>query len=389
MFVAVLWKGICQVLKWFFGLFGYKRDGKFAKCVWGLFAVSAAIVMCFIAIGVTYAAYEEFYGKYRISRMVEAGLSRNISNTIAFVEPFNGRDGYLLNTNTGKKVLKDVDWIALPAGDDSLVCFSRGTRRGYFSKNTGRVVVEPQFRHAWIFSNGRASVAIDGKIKFIDGTGKVVIDNGLVHDERQSGYVFKGNYCIVYSEDGTKCGLMDRNGKFVLPVEYSDIQSNDQHTHWAACKDGKSAVYDQNMKQILPPIDGEVFLFTEVIDVTMADHTMRKYDYDGNLINDFYVSDVSLLEYETGEIYYTPDNYIDEEGEEYRAVTEKHKKATARLRSYMAGDEYQGLMTADGHIVTMPLYKEIEAIGPDTYLCTVDTGDNVVLDGKGMIVSRP
>ena len=41
-FFTVVWKGVCQALGWFFGLFGYKRDGKFAKCVWGLFATSYA-----------------------------------------------------------------------------------------------------------------------------------------------------------------------------------------------------------------------------------------------------------------------------------------------------------------------------------------------------------
>ena len=45
LFFAVLWKGVCQVLGWFFGLFGYKRDGKFAKCVWGLFAVSGRLLL--------------------------------------------------------------------------------------------------------------------------------------------------------------------------------------------------------------------------------------------------------------------------------------------------------------------------------------------------------
>ena len=43
--LAVMWKGICQLLGWFFGLFGYKRDGKFAKCIWGLFATSGAIII--------------------------------------------------------------------------------------------------------------------------------------------------------------------------------------------------------------------------------------------------------------------------------------------------------------------------------------------------------
>lgn len=44
LFFTVLWRGVCQAIKWFFGLFGYKRDGKYAKCVWGLFATSCEIV---------------------------------------------------------------------------------------------------------------------------------------------------------------------------------------------------------------------------------------------------------------------------------------------------------------------------------------------------------
>ena len=49
MFFTVVWRGICQVLGWFFGLFGYKREGKFAKCVWGMFSISAAILMTILA----------------------------------------------------------------------------------------------------------------------------------------------------------------------------------------------------------------------------------------------------------------------------------------------------------------------------------------------------
>lgn len=40
-------------------------------------------------------------------------------------------------------------------------------------------------------------------------------------------------------------------------------------------------------------------------------------------------------------------------------------------------------MTSDGRAVTMPQYESIEAIGPDTYLCTVSHGDKVVVNGKG------
>ena len=58
MFFSVVWMGICQVLGWFFGLFGYKRDGKFAKCVWGLFSVSAAIFMAVLTCALLVNIYQ-------------------------------------------------------------------------------------------------------------------------------------------------------------------------------------------------------------------------------------------------------------------------------------------------------------------------------------------
>ena len=45
-----------------------------------------------------------------------------------------------------------------------------------------------------------------------------------------------------------------------------------------------------------------------------------------------------------------------------------------------------GLMTADGHAVTKPLYQDIEAIGPDLYMCKTTNCDWLILNGKGEIV---
>ena len=64
MFFTVFWKGVCQALGWFFGLFGYKRDGKFAKCIWGLFATSTAIIMAIFALAILYHIGEEVYDRH-------------------------------------------------------------------------------------------------------------------------------------------------------------------------------------------------------------------------------------------------------------------------------------------------------------------------------------
>ena len=387
MFFTILWRGLYQALEWFFGLFGYKKDGKFAKCVWGLFATSAAILTAFIAISVVCIGCYTLYGRYK-SRFIgcddpDCWACYSIRGDIR--EHLHGDNkGYIFNRRTGEKLV--VVWIAEPVGTDSLVCYSNGKKRGYFSRNTGRLVVEPKYDHAWIFSDGLAGVEVDGVIKFIDVTGKVVIDNGLPYNPHSDGYVFHGGYCVIKTEDAL-WGLMDRNGTMVLPPEYSEIILHDDEGLWCVQKGEEMAVLDSDLNPILPLSECSIFIGGGTIDVTMPDHTMRKYDLNGELIYDFYISHVRTLEYEKDEILYRTRTH-DDDGSEYVVpfVEYYHPQATARLRAYVAGDGYEGLMTSDGHVVIMPLYRDIEALDHDLYLCTSTNCDKVIVNGKGEIV---
>lgn len=386
MFFSVIWKGICQVLGWFLGLFGYKRDGKFAKCVWGLFSISAAVIMVIMACGLTYTLGREYYNRHiGIRNYAEKSGGQYVSNRIGYIN-FYDEKGFLIDKATGEKVLTDIEWIAAPLGNDTLVCYSDGKLRGYFSKNTGKAIIEPKYRHAWIFSDGLACVEDNGFMKFIDGTGDVVIDSKLEYRYGMEGFVFHGGYCIVCTKDGTRYGLMDKTGKMVIPTEYDNINISSNQKYWSVKKGSITTVLDKNMNAIIPNIEGQVYLCDKCISVTMPDHTMRKYDYEGKLIDDFYISSVEALEYQTGELYYTKSSYMDEDEVEHDYLEEEHKRAEANLYVYSAGDDYKGLMAKDGCIVTKPLYEAIEAIGADLYLCTVSDGDKVVVDGKGKVV---
>ncbi len=387
MFFTVMWRGLCQALGWFFGLFGYKRDGKFAKCVWGLFATSGSIVMALFALALVCAGVEVVYDRYYKPHYCDNEYcyhSEYINRDIYFHNTEDGK-GYIYNKRTGEKLIRHIAWIAKPTDKDSLICFSNGKKRGYFSKNTGKVVIEPKYSHAWIFSEGLASVEEDGYIKFIDGTGKVVIDKKMAYIPDMEGYVFHGGYCVVDTDDGEQCGMMDKKGNIVLPLEYSSIHPTNDFKMWRLQKGEKMAVLDSELKPVLPLTECSIYIDEGTIDVTLPDHTMRKYDMTGTLINDFYISGFRMLEHEKEEIVYrkntTVDDGIEEELEEYY-----HPKATARLRAYVAGDGFEGLMTADGHAVTMPLYKDIEAIANDLYLCTSTNYDKVIVNGKGEIV---
>lgn len=390
MFFTVLWRGLCQALGWFFGLFGYKRDGKFAKCVWGMFATSAAVIVGIFAIALVCVVGEELYDKYRYRYHAcdEPDCYENtfISRDIYFHNHDDGK-GYIYNIRTGEKYLTHVAWIAKPTDKDSLICFSDGKKRGYFSKNTGKVVIEPKYSHAWIFSDGLASVEEDGYIKFIDATGKVVIDKNMAYIPNMEGYVFHGGCCVIDTDDGEQCGLMDKKGNIVLPLEYSSIHPSNDFKYWRLQKGEKMAVLDSNLKPILPLSECSINIGDGTIDVTLPDHTMRKYDMEGTLINDFYIASVRMLEYEKEEIIYR-DNVVNKVDDELTEILEEsyHPKATAQLRAYVAGYGYEGLMTADGHKVTMPLYWKIEALDHDLYLCATKNGDKVIVNGKGEIV---
>lgn len=259
--------------------------------------------------------------------------SESINRDIYFHNTEDGK-GYVFNKRTGEKLIKHIAWIANPLGKDTLVCYSNGKKRGYFSKNTGKVIIEPKYDHAWVFSDGLASVDDNGFIKFIDGMGKVVIDQKMPYIPNMEGYVFHGGYCVVDTDDGEQCGLMDKKGNIVLPMEYSSIYPSNDFKYWRIQKGKEMAVLDSNLKPILPLTECSISIGDGTIDVTMPDHTMRKYDMEGTLINDFYITKVRMMEYEKEEIKYR-DNAVNKVDDELTEILEEsyHPHATARLRA--------------------------------------------------------
>lgn len=376
---------IRQTYAWFFGLFGYKRDGKFANYVWRIFATGASIAMILFAYDTSYHIFRQIRAEQSYERFMASDGDR-ISQNIYYVSKYDDRGGYIIDTSTGKKLIKNVAWIAKPLWSDSLVCFSDGKLRGYFRKADGKVVIPPKYTHAWVFSDGIAAVEKDGLIKFIDGTGKIVIDNGMKWDGSSDGYVFHGGKLIVASADKQKYGLIDRSGNLVLPYEFDDIGVSCNMQYWRVRKGNQTAVYDEKLNLVLPFSDGYTYFTDEGFNLVKTDHTVCCYDYSGKVINDFCIFSVRHLEYETDELIYKGEVYTDDDGNSQAYFSESHKMATARLRAYVAGDFYEGLMTADGRMVTMPQYKNIIAVAPDLYLCEVSDDYNVLVNGRGEVV---
>ena len=302
--------------------------------------------------------------------------------------------GYLYNVYTGKKTLKHVSWVDNEVTEEPLVLFNDGEKYGNFNKYTGKLAVAATYEHASPFSEGRACVVQDSLVRFIDREGNVVLETKLKYSvSDHNAYRFHGGHCIVYSSKGIReeqppqAGLMDTAGTIVIPLNCDEITCCD--TFWLVKQGNNSALYDLGLRPVIPMIEGDIVVgeFDNIIGVTYSDHMVSKYDYKGNLLYDFCITNVSMLEYEMEEV---KAEVSVEDGMSGPAVHQNtyHPKATARLRAYMS-DGHQGLMTPDGKMVTKPLYLDIQAIGYDLYRCEVNDGYNsysVLVNGKGELV---
>ncbi|MBP5190804.1 MAG: WG repeat-containing protein [Bacteroidales bacterium] len=292
--------------------------------------------------------------------------------------------GYVKNSK-GRRVLKNIEWIQCSLGDDSIACYSDGERRGYFDVRNGRVVVQPTYDHAWIFSEGLAAVASRNAVQFIDTTGRIAINRKFGYSSIDDGYVFHRGHCAVRDSSSQRMGLIDREGNWVLAPVYESIEVVD--TFWLVKEDYRQAVISHGMDTIMPMMEAEYWICDTNIYVTFANHTQSTYSLRGELIASMLIRDVNQMKYNTGELLYSQKRIYEDSDETYYSDYDARKAIATCLR-YEAESGWYGLMSTDGRIITPPIYNEIEAIGKDIYLCSTDYGRGIVLDSHGNKVER-
>lgn len=386
----LFWHGLTSLLagiaNWFTVILGMKDDSKYGKFIRRVVGTCFAMMTVFFAAAVIYGIGKAFYEElpHDISDGDDYYDSRYLSrNATYYSREYGYGDGYV-KTADGEKTIRGIHWIAKPLGHDSLVCYSDGKKRGYFNIFTGKPVIEPQYNHAWIFSEGLASVDDNGWIKFIDTSGKVAIDLKIPYLSGADGYVFHNGYCVVHDNLRDRVGLIDRQGNWKLKPEYTSIVPRD--TLWLVENGKQQSVLSSSLRAVVPFMEARIYIIDGMIDATLSDHTLRRYDMDGNLVEDFFISNMEYLEYETSELRYGTTTNYDDEG---NAVSEtedsypSHVLKTAKCMRYEAESGWYGLITADGKVITPPSYSSITAVGYDLYLCEDIGGDGILLNGKG------
>lgn len=245
------------------------------------------------------------------------------------------------NTETGEVTAEKIkfDWTS-SSPNDSLGVFCSKGKRGYYNSYTGKIVVEAQYRRAWIFSEGLAAVQKNGHIGFINRKGETVIPFHFpYHGNPLSEFVFKNGHCVVADTTG-KCGVIDREGKWLIKPLYDNISIYEDHAI-----------------------------------VSKAGIRMQ-VDYDGRVLNAFVLDAIEALTYTEQE------RFENREGEiEYISKTIK-----TGLFAYRVGGRW-GLMDSNCNRLTEPLYSNIAAVDKNMFRATLlDRYSEVILNSRGIVM---
>lgn len=389
----LFWKGLTGILSgiasWITVILGMKDESRYGKFIRRVVGSCFALLMLLVTIAVLWDFCRTTCRRLDIEWGTDDDryyTGQYLSRNATYYSYDYGDDGYVRDAD-GNKTLENVRWIAKPLGNDSLVCYSDGRRRGYFNMYTGKAVIGPQYDHAWVFSDGLASVDDEGWIKFIDQTGKVVIDKRQRYVPGMEGYVFHDGLCVVHNNRRDRVGIIDRTGTWLLQPEYFSIRQRDS---LLVVDNGvEEAVLTVRMETLIPFTRARHWISDRMIYAAMDDHSVRTYDMQGNVTEDFYISEVERMTYQTDELRYGKTKIYDDDGRvtgETDDTEPFNLQATAKCMRYQAEIGWYGLMSADGHVITPPSYSMITAVGPDLYLCETPEEYGILLDGRGIRV---
>ncbi|MBQ9184159.1 MAG: WG repeat-containing protein [Neisseriaceae bacterium] len=163
------------------------------------------------------------------------------------------------------------------------------TYQGYgFADETGKIVIPMQYDKAWQFKNGLAKVERNKRYGLIDKSGKIIIPpqynelnyftDKLVRTRHNNQYElfdtqgniisdkydFIGNidYGFAKIKQQDKYGLMDKNGKIIIPCEYDDILTLTKEPDLIAVKKNNAwGFVDKNNHTVIPFVYEQVWHF--------------------------------------------------------------------------------------------------------------------------------
>lgn len=362
--VTVFFGGIWQFIR---NIFSWKNKTPFWRVIWATITVCIVAFTCMLG----YAFYDEFVRRSSYSNSWEDRYDSSLSPNFKYRN--NGHNegkSYIYDSRTKKKVINDIDWIAVPEDGDSLLIVAKDGKRGFVNRYTAETVIPFKYDAAWSFTDGVAGVCEGDSVYFITHSGNPIHGKKFARQRGYDRYVYHGNYAAIPLNG--KYGLIDRTGKWALQPEHEDIHIGARNM-WYVRDNNKWGVIGTDGQFAIPMEFENVWIHTDNgITIAKADHSQSRYDYDGTLLDEFVFDEVYNLAYYINE--------FDDEGNQ--------KQAVDNMLKYSAGN-YYGLMTKTGFPVTAPLYSDIEVVTPGVYQCHIpETAECIMVNSKGVKINN-
>ena len=328
--------------------------GKFKKGLNVTWKVMLSVV-CLIAIVIGVCVLNAFY-KDSTRKYFDKRLSRDIT---VLADRHYG-EYFVYNEKTGEFTLKNLDWVSSRPDDDSLTVFCKENKRGFLNVNTGEMEIEPEYEHAWLFSEGVAAVVKNNKIGFVNKDNELVIPYKFDYGYRKFDvdFVFEGGLSIMIDNRGA-CGLIDKSGNWVIEPEYDEIYSAWRSRYRVVVENGKRGLLVDSV--LVLPVEYDYMKYAENGVVAVKDGWMKLYDFDGNVLQDFLTDDgFGVLKYKKKVEYYESEEY----GMEAYDVEELSDYATFRV----SGTYGWGVIRlSDNKVIIPALYGSISMITEDRF----------------------
>ena len=349
------------------------RSKWFKRLVVVLFVVpSCLVVACSLLFVVGYNVLESFCE-------VPYVWDRKEVSACLRVDEYSDGKKKLYDKLEKEYIMDGMQWLSEVSDDDTLAVIAFPGKRGYINVHTAEMVIEPQYKAAWIFSEGLAAVRNqDGMVGFINKNNEVVIpfkfdakDDGIVLP-----YVFKSGLCFMSDSIGL-FGIIDRNGNWLIEPAYDYIEWHTIDGFRKVRKDGLYGLLDSAFNVVYEPIYQSVLLEEDQDRITLITDTAGCIvDYSGKVVVPFLYEDVEVLGY--------PISMSSSEENGYYHI----ESAVSDYAKYKINYEYGLLNAKTGKIITPAIYSTIEMISPTLFSVSIGGywQPEFLIDTKGNVV---
>lgn len=322
--------------------------------------VEALVDTCKDRLGLTYYAWDD------------EDLGENIE-----IRHFSNNLAATYDKITDRRLSPKVRWISSVPERDSLTVFcDKDGKRGFLNVNTGRIVIEGQYEHAWHFSEGLAAVVADnGKVGFINYDNEMVIPPVYDHIACYD-YLFTEGICVVPDAKTDLLGAIDVHGNLRLPIEYDRIYKAYSESTWYLWKDGKWGLADEELNIIFEPIYDDIDVCAPECNAYLTlDGVKQLVSFDGEVILPFVIDETWPLRYVA--------TYHEDAADEY----ELHPYLVGVMVDFSC--QSQGVMDSrTGKMVIPAVYSSISMISKDLIMAEVDGNEerNIIFTTDGRLV---